>query len=90
MVGIGASTPPLALFHSPPEALEFYLNYPLNVNESEIAFGQFYAQARILGKLAVDRYQLTAESVGTAAVATDMLQIARAFGRDEVNYWGVS
>ncbi|KIP07581.1 hypothetical protein PHLGIDRAFT_117972 [Phlebiopsis gigantea 11061_1 CR5-6] len=88
--GIGASTPPLALFHSPPEALEFYLNYPLNVNESDADFGRFYAQAQILGMLAVDRYELVAESVGTAAVATDMLQIARAFGHEEVNYWGVS
>ena len=31
-----------------------------------------------------------AESIGTAAIATDMLQIARAFGQEKVNYWGIS
>ena len=38
----------------------------------------------------MDRVQLFAESVGTPAVATDMLNIAKAFGRDKLNYYGVS
>ncbi|EKM55395.1 uncharacterized protein PHACADRAFT_255998 [Phanerochaete carnosa HHB-10118-sp] len=88
--GIGQSTPVLSLFKSPPEALEFYSTYPQNVNESISSFGRFYAQANILGKLAVDRYPTIAESVSTAAVATDMLNIAKALGQDKVNYWGVS
>ncbi|EKM52549.1 uncharacterized protein PHACADRAFT_126443 [Phanerochaete carnosa HHB-10118-sp] len=88
--GAGETTPTLSVFNSPAEALEFYAPYPQNVNESVSSFGRSLAEAQILGKLAVDRVQQIAESVSTAAVATDMLNIARAFGFDKVNYWGVS
>ena len=100
LTGVGASTPVLSLFKTPAEAFEFYSIYPLNLNNvtDASALGTFYAQAQILGKLAVDRYKTSAESVGTVAVANDMLEIAKAFarygGKDEdtvqVNYWGVS
>ena len=49
-----------------------------------------YAQTKILAQLTQDRIPKLAESVSTAAVATDMLTIARAFGQDKVNYWGIS
>ncbi|GJE98455.1 alpha/beta hydrolase [Phanerochaete sordida] len=88
--GVGATTPFLSLFNSPAEALEFYSTLPFNVNDSVSALGRLYAQTKILGELALDRARTVAESVGTAAVATDMLQIARAFGQDNVNYWGIS
>ncbi|GJE87210.1 alpha/beta hydrolase [Phanerochaete sordida] len=88
--GVGQSTPVLSLFKTPVEAFEYYSTYPQNVNESISSFGRFYAQANILGKFAADRYQTVAESVSTAAVATDMLNIAKALGQDKVNYWGVS
>lgn len=38
----------------------------------------------------MDRVQLVAESVSTPAVATDMLNIVKAFGQDKLNYYGVS
>lgn len=88
--GVGETTPVLSVFNSPAEALEFYAPYPQNANESVSSFGRSLAQAQILGKLAIDRVQQIAESVSTAAVATDMLSIARAFAFDKVNYWGVS
>jgi hypothetical protein len=80
----------LALFHDPAEALDFYSTYPTNLNESTNSFARAFAQGQVLGKLAEDRIQKVAESVGTPAVATDMLNIVRAFGRDKVNYWGIS
>ena len=80
----------MALFQDPAEALEFYADYPRNNNESISSFGRAYAKWQILGRLAADRIQKVAESVSTAAVATDMLNIARAFGQDKLNYYGVS
>ena len=78
------------MFNSPSEALEFYSTYPQNANESVSSLGRTLAQARILGNLAANRIEQISESVSTAAVATDMLTIARAFGFDKVNYWGIS
>ena len=40
--------------------------------------------------MAVARAEKLAGSVSTAAVATDMLSITRAFGRDKLAYYGVS
>lgn len=78
------------MFNSPPEAFEFYSTYPENANESISSFGKMFAQAQIFGRLARDRAQKIAESVSTPAVATDMLSIVRAFGHEQVNYWGIS
>lgn len=78
------------MFKNPPEALELYATYPMNVNESVSSFGRMFAQAQILANLTMDRAQTIAESVSTPAVATDMLSISRAFGYEEVNYWGIS
>ena len=80
----------MEVFNSPAEALEFYAPYPQNANESVSSLGRTLAQAQILGKLAADRIEQISESVSTAAVATDMLAIVRAFGFDKVNYWGFS
>ncbi|GJE95975.1 hypothetical protein PsYK624_121680 [Phanerochaete sordida] len=88
--GVGATTPPLSIFNSPPEALEWYAGYPQNVNESVSSFGRGHAAANILGSLAADRASVEAQAVSTPAVAHDMLSIARAFGFERVNYWGVS
>ena len=88
--GIGSSTPTLALFDSPVEAIEFFSTYPTNVNESISSFGRAYAQSQIVAKLAKTRIPTLAESVSTPAVATDMLRIVQAFGQDKLNYWGIS
>lgn len=90
ITGVGNTTPPLSIFKSPIEAFEFFSTYPQDLNESVSSFGRMYAQAQILGSLAKDRAQNLAESVSTPAVASDMLSIARAFGYEEVNYWGFS
>lgn len=88
--GVGFTSPPMAIFKSPPEALNWYSTFPINANESVSSFGRLYAQSEIFGKLVADRNSKVAQSVGTAAVATDMLSIARAFGQEKLNYWGIS
>ncbi|KIP10507.1 hypothetical protein PHLGIDRAFT_115450 [Phlebiopsis gigantea 11061_1 CR5-6] len=88
--GVGETTPPLNFFASPEEALFFHEAYPSDANESVSSFGRALTQSQILAKLAVDRVELVAESVGTPAVATDMLNIAKAFGQDKLNYYGLS
>ena len=80
----------MALFNSPPEALDLFGTYQLNTNESVSSFGRNYAIWQMFSNIAAENSKTVAESVSTPAVATDMLNIARAFGFDEVNYWGVS
>lgn len=43
-----------------------------------------------MGELAVMRQRVVLESVGTAAIAHDLLEITRAFGFEQVTYWGIS
>ncbi|KIP04825.1 hypothetical protein PHLGIDRAFT_179591 [Phlebiopsis gigantea 11061_1 CR5-6] len=87
---VGQTTPPLSVFESPAEALEFYGDFPLNSNESVSSLGLFYTKSKILSNLVLDKAKVIAESVSTAAVATDMLGITRAFGFDKLSYWGIS
>ena len=89
-IGVGETTPPLSIFESPAEALEFYSDFPLNTNESVSSLGKFYTQSKLLSNLVLDRAKDVAESVSTAAVATDMLSITKAFGFDKLSYWGIS
>ena len=84
------STPSAGIFKSPPEALELYKTYPTDLNESISSLGQEFAHSQILNDLAQARVALATESMSTPAVATDMLNIARAFGQDKVHYWGIS
>lgn len=88
--GAGDTTPFLSVFKTPQEALEIYSTFPLDAEGSVSSLGRAYTQSQIVADLAVDRAKLVAESVGTPAVATDMLQIARALGQEKVNYWGIS
>ncbi|GJE96013.1 alpha/beta hydrolase [Phanerochaete sordida] len=88
--GVGHSTPALAFFESPAEALAFFAPYPLNTNESVSSLGRIVASAHLLDDLASARGAIVAESVSTPAVARDMLAITRAFGREKLSYYGVS
>ena len=89
-VGIGSSTPTLAIFDSAIEAVQFFSTYPTNVNESISSFGRAYAQSKYVAQLAKARIPELAASVSTAAVASDMLRIVQAFGQEKLNYWGIS
>ncbi|KIP07572.1 hypothetical protein PHLGIDRAFT_117965 [Phlebiopsis gigantea 11061_1 CR5-6] len=88
--GVGDSTPRIAFFESPAEALALFATYPVSLNDRASAFGRAYALSEIMGELAIARQQVVLESVGTAAIARDMLEITHAFGFEKVTYWGIS
>lgn len=88
--GVGDSTPRIAFFESPAEALALFATYPVSLNDSASAFGRAYALSEIMGELAMARQQVVLESIGTAAIARDMLEITHAFGFEKVTYWGIS
>lgn len=80
----------MSILKSPIEASSLFATYPVDLNDSDSSLGRAYAQATVLDMLTNDRSALMAQSVSTAAVATDMLRIAQEFGQDMVNYWGIS
>ncbi|GJE95986.1 alpha/beta hydrolase [Phanerochaete sordida] len=87
---VGGTTPVVSIFKNPAEALQWYSTYPENLNESDSSFGRAFAQADILGRLAVDRAKNVSEAVSSPTVASDMFSIMQAFGVDKLNYWGIS
>ena len=84
------TTPALAVFKDAAEAAQLFSTYSVNANESISAVGRNFALADILNNLANARAKGIAESVGTPAVARDMLSIVKAFGQDKLQYWGIS
>ena len=87
---MGQTTPPIAVFENSLEAGVFYSTYPTNMNESVSSLGKSYAMNQILGNLTVDRDGKVAASISTPAVARDMLNMVKAFGREKLSYWGFS
>lgn len=61
-----------------------------SVNASAAGLGEAIAKSRVLGELAVARANATARHVGTADVATDIIEMNKALGREKVMYWGGS
>ncbi|GJE96001.1 hypothetical protein PsYK624_121940 [Phanerochaete sordida] len=59
--GVGHSTPALAFFESPAEALAFFAPYPLDANESVSSLGRIVASAHLLDDLANARGRTIAE-----------------------------
>ena len=88
--GVGRSTPSLSFWKNSAEALDFWADYPININESVSSFGKAYAKSQILSNLAVDRLPRVVESVSTPAVAMDLFNIAMAFGHDKLNFYAYS
>lgn len=88
--GVGQTTPNLTIFKDAAEAAQVLSPYAVNANESVSSIGRNFALFGIMNNLASDRVKNLAESVGTPAVARDMLSIVEAFGQDKLQYWGVS
>jgi hypothetical protein len=78
------------MFMDAGEAAELFSTYAYNANESDSALGRDFAIIEILNDLASVRVKQIAESVGTPAVARDMLSIVEAFGQEKLQYWGIS
>lgn len=49
-----------------------------------------WAQAQVIGSLAASHDDGYLAHINTPNTATDMLSIARAHGRDKIQYWGFS
>ena len=78
------------MFKDAAEAAQLLSMYVNNANDSVSSIGRDFAVAEILDMLAADRVKTITESVGTPAVARDMLSIVKAFGEDKLQYWGFS
>lgn len=88
--GVGQTTPDLTMFKDASEAAQVLSSYSVNANESVSSIGRNFALFEIINNLASDRVKTLSESVGTPAVARDMLSIVQAFGQDKLQYWGIS
>ena len=78
------------MFKDAAEAAQLLSMYVNNANYSVSSIGRDFALAENLDMLTADRVKAIAESVGTPAVARDMLSIVKAFGEDKLQYWGFS
>lgn len=78
------------MFKDAAEAAQLLSTYSVNANDSASSIGRNFALNEILNNLASDRVKTIAESVGTPAVARDMLSIVEAFGQEKLQYWGIS
>ncbi|KDQ11946.1 hypothetical protein BOTBODRAFT_432647 [Botryobasidium botryosum FD-172 SS1] len=88
--GIGQTSPPLSFFPSAAARIQWNLkNGPL-VNSTEGALGMAYSRAQVLGSIAEANARNASQYISTASVATDMLSIMKAHGRDKLLYWGFS
>lgn len=54
------------------------------------SFKQAYTQGRKFSGVAARHAKRVAELVSTPAAATDILNIAQAFGHEKVGYWDIS
>ncbi|KAJ6554854.1 hypothetical protein B0H19DRAFT_1263146 [Mycena capillaripes] len=63
--------------------------YP-SLNESSGALAEQWARAQIQGELAAERDENYMKYITTDNTARDMLRITEAFGRDKLQYWGIS
>lgn len=90
--GVGRTLPRVSFFLSETEKTEWTLDNPPLVNSTLDATARLYERMRLLGDIAKEKGRAAeaAKHVTTAVVATDMLEITKAHGRDKLLYWGFS
>jgi pimeloyl-ACP methyl ester carboxylesterase len=90
--GVARTTPQLLTFNTSAEENAFVLKTfedpPLNATVDALA--RTYARFQVVGSLAQRRIADVAPYVSTPLVARDMLAITQAFGREKLQYWGIS
>jgi pimeloyl-ACP methyl ester carboxylesterase len=90
--GVSRTTPQLLTFNTSAEESAFVLKTfedpPLNATVDALA--RTYARFQAFGSLAQRRIADVAPYVSTPLVARDMLAITQAFGREKLQYWGIS
>lgn len=89
--GIGHSTPRTSFFKTDAERALWNANSNLHlVNNSDEGISRMWAASRLMGMLAGDRDDGYLEHINTPNTARDMLSIVKAYGEDQLQYWGFS
>ena len=88
--GVGQTTPNLNVFRSQFQALAFLQESGEALNATPSSLGRVFALEQIVGNLALQHAQTETEHMSTPDVATDMLTIVKAMGRDKLQYVGFS
>ena len=88
--GVGRTKPSIEIFSSRQESLILQGKLSDTLNTSSSSLGSFVATAQIISRFAELRAKTNSEHVSTTEVARDMLGIINAYGRDKLQYWGIS
>lgn len=90
--GVARTTPQVIIFPDEAEDAAWRLKYLEDPapNSTVDAIARIYSKAHVYGAVANVTAKHSAPYVSTAIVARDMLNIARAHGRDMLQYWGFS
>lgn len=89
---VGHTTPRFSVHVSQSEVDEWIITEPPVANATPDALERLYERNKLRGKLSGEKGRggEGGEHASTAVVCRDMLQIARAHGREKVMYWGFS
>lgn len=89
---VGHTTPKFSLYLSEAEKIEQALSAPGLINSTADSLARIYEVSRLRSALVADesRNTLMGRHASTAVVARDMLEITKAHGWDELQYWGFS
>ena len=90
LLGVGRTKPSLDIFSTRQESLLIQGRMRETLNTSSSSLGAYLSNAKVLNGITEARAKTIAEHVSTSEVAKDMLSIITAYGREKLQYWGVS
>ncbi|KAI3598077.1 alpha beta hydrolase fold family [Moniliophthora roreri] len=89
--GVSRSTPRVTFFETLEERLLWGRGGILEPNSSlQDNVGSYWSRAKIIGQLAGERAGDILPFMNTDYTARDMLRITEAYGREKIQYWGIS
>lgn len=88
--GVSRTTPLVSIFPTKADGVAWDLTSGPIVNATPDALAYAYARAQVLGDVAAKNNPDIVPYVNTPLVATDLLNIVKAFGRDKLQYYGLS
>uniref|UniRef100_A0A0W0FNU6 Peptidase S33 tripeptidyl aminopeptidase-like C-terminal domain-containing protein n=1 Tax=Moniliophthora roreri TaxID=221103 RepID=A0A0W0FNU6_MONRR len=91
VLGVSRSTPRVTFFETPEERLLWQRAGIQELNSSlQDNVGSYWSRAKIIGQLAGERAGDILPFMNTDHTARDMLRITEAYGREKIQYWGIS